>query len=441
MKKILMIAYEYPPVGGIGVQRILKFTKYLPKYGWKPIVLTVRNPVAKVFDPLLTTEISPKVEVYRTSSLEPQKICRTAERAGKKILSILDKVLRTNKLVEAFHWRFERLIPKGYNNSFFFIPDRDIGWFPFAVLKGWEIIERRKVERIFTTGPPHSTHMIGLALKIICDRPWVADFRDPWTEYIHWFPPTVVHRKFGEFMERIVIEYADKIISVVDYMTRDFIDKYPQIDREKFITIPNGFDTEDYKVAIPKKDSKFTITYTGTFWGYHSYITPHYFLRALRELLNEKKWLEEDIRVVFVGNFSNYYKKRVKDLFLDNIVLWPGFVSHRESIAYILSSDVLLLIVGTGKGSDRIFTGKVFEYLGAKRPILGLVVPNGVAARLIRETRSGIIVPPEDIEAIKRAIYDLYLRYKKGNLYSSFEWKGIQKYEREKLTEKLASLL
>jgi len=436
MKKVLIITYLFPPLGGVGVQRTIKFVKYLPNYGWQPIVLTVKKPEYWIEDPSLETEIPKTAKVYRTASFELEKLHNIIKNLLETLSAKIEKFLfKKINLINAIDWRLKKFFST--INSWLFIPDRKIGWLPFAMLRGWWIIKKEKIDVIFTTSPPNSVHLIGYLLKKLTGKPLVVDFRDPWTQGIYWNPVTEIHKKIEEFMENAILRSADKVISVLGDIGNDLMTKYSLLDsKRKFITIPNGFDPDDFKVNVNPKNSKFTITYTGVFYGRQ---TPLYFLNALRELIDERKEIEKEIQVIFVGKLSNFYKDKIKQLSLNKIVKYVGYVPHQKSIEFILNSDVLLLIIGSGEGSDRIYTGKIFEYLAANKPILALI-PEGAAANLIALTKSGVVVPPENVGSIKQAIYNLYLRHKVGDLKVDSDRSLIQKYDRKKLTKDLADV-
>ena len=411
MKKVLVIAYHYPPLGGGGVFRTLKFTKYLPRFGFKPYVLTVKNSMYPTRDPTLLSEIPREVRIIETFSLE------------RKLFQMPFYALRTT--------------PK-----WVFIPDINIGWLPFAVRRGEQIIKKEGIDVIYATAPIYTSLLIACLLKRRTEKPLVIDFRDPWTQNVYIKYPTKLHKKIEEKLEKFVLKTADHIIVNTEPMRLKLIEKYPFIKR-KCTTITNGFDSEDFKgLTRSAKREKFTITHTGYLYGFMLHTGKH-FLTALKELLKEKREIESKIQVLFAGPPSKQIEELVKELELQNVIKFLGYRSHSESLKLMVDSDVLLLIMGAEElydeklGSLRI-PGKLFEYLGAKRLILALV-PRGVAADLIRSTKAGIIVPPNDVSSIKQAVFKLFQEWERGDLESV--QCDVSGYDRKVLTEKLSEVL
>ena len=407
MKKVLLIAYHYPPLGGAGVFRTLKFTKYLPKFGYQPHVLTVKNPMYSTKDLTLVGEIPPEASIHRTFSFE-------------------HRILRAPRLLSI-------------NLKWLYIPDENIGWLPFAVFYGKKIIEKENIGIIYATAPIFTSLLIGCLLKKKTGKPLVVDYRDPWTQNVFIKYPTKLHKKIEEKMEEVVLNTADYIITTTEPMRLKLIEKYPFV-KEKCVTITNGFDPEDFRGLIRNASkNKFTITYTGYLYGLR---TGKPFFVALRELIKEKKELESKIQVLFAGPPSGQTALFAEELGLQNVVKFLGYIPHQESLKLMVNSDALLLIIALeesydGKTGPLMIPGKLFEYLGAKRSILALV-PQGAAADVIRSTKSGIIVSPEDINSIKQAIFKLFQDWERGRL--TIVESNISEYNRELLTAKLAKV-
>jgi glycosyltransferase involved in cell wall biosynthesis len=269
----------------------------------------------------------------------------------------------------------------------------------------------------------------------------VVDFRDPWTQNVFIKYPTRLHKKIEEKLEDYVLRTADYIITTTEPMRLKLIEKYPFI-KGKCTTITNGFDLEDFKgLTRSTQREKFTIAHTGYLYGFMLH-TGKYFLTALKELVKEKREIESKIQVLFAGPPIKQVADLAKELGLQNAVKILGYTSHSESLKLMVDSDVLLLIMGAEEpydeetGSLRI-PGKLFEYLGAKRLILALA-PHGVAADLIRSTKAGIIVPPNDVNSIKQAVFQLFRKWERGDLESIQG--DVSEYDRKLLTEKLAEI-
>lgn len=426
MKKVLVIAYHFPPVGGAGVQRTSKFIKYLPFYNYQPIVITAKEPSVPSYDPSLLKEIPKNVLVLRTPSLEISY--NKKQKAWQKLIVENNCSCHAKKL-------FSKIIKNIIH--IIFTPDYQIGWIPFAVFTSIKIIKLHKIDTIFISVPPFSSLLIGIVLKILTKKEWIADFRDEWIEFYNEFY-SAHKRSFGlaisKKIERIAVHSAYKITAVTEKMTRNFKLKYPSI-HERFIWLPNGFDSEDFASSLTRKTTdKFTLTYTGTLF---SVTTPKYLISALKNLVLELPEMKNNMIVNIVGRITDDILPLFDVPLLNGIINIVGYVSHKESISYLMQSDVLILIIDDIPNSINISTGKIFEYLAARKPILALVPKEGEAANLIRSANAGIIVPPRDIENISRQILQLYKNYKSGNIHFSPKTFFISQFDRKSITKKL----
>jgi len=404
MHHVLFITYYFPPAGGAGVQRPLKFVKYLPDYGWLPIVLTVKPQAYPLIDESMEREIPPSVKVIRAPAL------------------LLPKKLP---------WRVRNFIAR-----WLLIVDQQLGWLPFAIHQGLRIINSENISAIYTTSAPYTSHLIGLWLHKLTGTPWIADFRDPWIRNFSRSFPTRFHLKIALRLEETVCRNADSI-TVVSAPMRDMLLEYHGKCGNIHI-ITNGYDAADFSdvdTSVTNSLSAFTIVYTGSFYKHR--LRPDTFLEGLRNTLNA---YHIDVNVIFAGNISARVSRLITALGLSEVVTITGYLPHHRSIEYLMGADVLLLIIGPGPGSEAVFTGKIFEYLAAGKPILALVPP-GPAADLIREAQAGVIVPPDDVEAISAAILELYDKWKRGDLRFKPRMDIISRFERRRLTGLLAELL
>lgn len=437
MKKVLIIAYHFPPSASIGQIRPLKFAKYLNKFGWQPVVLTPKNEFyfGRRADETLFKELPESVRVVRTFSFEPLnefwKLRNRNTESKNEDYAKFTKIISSNKSI------VNRL-----KSSFLDImstPDRYLGWMPFAVYRALALLRDDTIKAIYTTSSPVTCHLIGYVLKRITKRSWIADFRDPWTQNFGFTRVFKFQLRFEEFLERLIFNYADKIISVSEPIVDKFRLKYPHINRGKFKAIPNGFDSEDFHNKIPEPFEKFTITYTGAVYGHEN---AHCFFEAIESLITEKEELNENLQILFVGSIHPTKRTQHFDrLNQSRIIQLIGRTNHGTALQYMLNSHVLLLLVGkyheVVKGC---YTTKIFEYLCAKKPILALV-PDGVAADLIRQAGAGTVVDPEDMVGIKNAILSLYQKYKEGELTVDSDSALISKFDRRELAKELAAVL
>ena len=445
MKKVLVIAYFFPPTGGGGVQRVSKFVKYLPSFGWSPVVLTVRDPDFDIFDESLLEDIAGDVKVYRTYSFEPIGWYRLKrygtksrfESAGRELLR--DRNESPGRLLR----HPLRILFKGARyvlNNMVLVPDDYIGWIPFAVLKGMKVIKKEKIEVIYATGKPWSSFVIALFLKFLTGRPYVLDLRDPWmlTPYGNQ-GATGLRRRIEGFWERITFSNAEKIININRQINNAYIRHYPSIRSEKFTFITHGYDQDDFSGAKrTEAGARFTISYVGTLY---SNTSPDNFLKAVGSLLSEDPFMKDNIILKFVGFVPSHVKRMIKDLDLEHVVESAGCLPHRESIRHMVDSDVLLLLLNkvTVNALAQVSTGKLFEYLASRQPILALIPGDTDAARLINELGAGKVVDPDNVSEIKEAVCSLYQDYKRGRLKGHSA--DIGRFSRKELARQLCAVL
>ena len=384
--KVLIITYYWPPGSGAGVQRWLKFSKYLPEFGWEPVILTVDPQYATYpsTDLSLENEISGDLKIFRTKATD---YFRLYNRDKNKIPSA-GFASDDNKSLISKVKRFVR--------GNFFIPDPRRGWNKFAFTQACKIIEREGIQHIVTTSPPHSTQLIGLKLKKKYPYiKWIADLRDPWTDiyYYNQFYPTFISTAIDRRYEKSVLDGADKIITVGKSLRELFVTKSPQIDN-KTIIITNGYDEEDLKGIRSVIPLNFTISYVGT-------LSDAYpiggFLKAVRELRSDGK----DIYLRFIGAVSPSSRDIIRTTLADSGIEFIPYVEHPEALRQMLSSNLLLLIIPDHVSNKSIITGKIFEYMATGKPILCLGPQNGDAACILKEAGSGNTYDYYDIEGLK----------------------------------------
>ncbi|GAX61868.1 glycosyltransferase [Candidatus Scalindua japonica] len=430
-----MIAYYFPPFGGVPVQRTIKFVKYLPKYGWHPLVLTVRDGYDHFHpnDPSLINKIPDEVEVIRTREIGTiARVVKFLNRKTKKGTNKTSKkALFTKKIL-----KLRKLL---YNTLWF--PDEKNSWAPSTFIKGLRLLAKEDISIIYVSGYPWSAFLVGNFLSMLGGVPLILDFRDAWTLNPRKLWDNWLHRLW----EGVVLRQASKAIFATNTMRKDYIDRYPWIEKEKFITITNGYDHDDFNHSRLKKrvDDKLLITFTGTFNDNvpPSDIdqSPYYFLQGLSKLFKEKN-VSSIIRVYFVGDFGKNNETFVKEMGLENVVELKGHVSHDKSLQYQAEADLLLLVIYTCERSKSVLTGKLFEYIGARKPILALV-PEGEAKDLIVKDRLGITVDPRDIDGIKDSILDFYEKWKDNKLKFEENNNVFEKYEMRVLTKKLVDVI
>ncbi|MGC8898355.1 MAG: glycosyltransferase family 4 protein [Bacteroidota bacterium] len=421
-KRVLVIAYYFPPMGLAGVQRTLKFVKYLPERGWEPIVLTITPTGYFAQDFSLLQEVeSLGVRIVRTGSIDPTRVFTRGKQSPVVVKMPREPIRKVlNRLSQVF-----------------FIPDNKIGWKHAALRSARKIIAAEKIDLIFATAPPYTDFLIGAKLKQATGLPLVLDYRDAWLDNPYHFYVTPFHRWIHSHLERHVLRSADKIVAINRRIKELLLRRYRFLRYEDVVIIPQGYDPADFhfvETPVPH-GSKMRFTYAGTFYEDRS---PRYFLLALKNVLDRCPEIRPKIEACFIGNFRAENLKLVRTLGLTDVVTVLGYKSHKETVQCLVASDVLWLIIGEGRGKDMMSTGKLFEYIGARKPILGCV-PNGVARSTILESGAGFVTDPYDVKGIENAILQLYGLWEKGDLPAP-RTEFTERYRRDLLTAELARI-
>ncbi|WP_299625112.1 glycosyltransferase family 4 protein [uncultured Tenacibaculum sp.] len=421
--KVLIVTYYWPPAGGPGVQRWLKFVKYLRNFGIEPVVFTAENPFYPTIDETLAADIPEGIEVIKCPIFEPNNIvAKFKKKETEKSAGFLDPN-------PSFLSRVLLYIRANY-----FIPDARKYWVKPSVKMLENYLSNNTVHAIITTGPPHSLHLIGKRLKEKIGVKWIADFRDPWTsiDYFHLLPLTKSARKKHFILEEEVVRAADQVIMVSNHAKKKYVGFNKAID-----VITNGYDTEESLETVAYTlDEKFSITHIGSM---NSERNPNALWESLSELCEENKEFAEDLELKFIG--------KLDDSIWDNEIAVRNFkdvkrisyVPHIEAKLNQRKSQVLLIVVNDYPSAKEMIPGKTFEYLQANRPIIGFAPEDGDLAEILANTKSGIAIDFSNTQLAKKTISDLYKKYKSGNLELSSE--GVEYFHRKKLTEKLSNII
>ena len=428
MKKVLIITYYWPPMGGGGVQRWLKMTKYFREFGWEPVIFTTENGEASVVDESMLAEVPKGIETLRVPIWEP--------------FGLYKKLLGKNKE--------ERIAPslgqetKGnstlHNLSIwirgnFFIPDARMFWIKPSSNFLKKYLKENKIDAIISTGPPHSTHLIAYNVTRKNNIPWIADFRDPWTniDFYHKLMLTRWADKRHKRLEQKVLRNADAVVTVSWSWAKDF----EKLINKNIQVITNGFDPEDFnqkeQVIL---DKKFTITHAGSL---NEDRNPTILWKVLSDLINELDGFKEDLEIKFIGQVDISASNEIKQYGLENYFTRVNHLPHHLVIKEIIKSQTLLLPLNDVPNIDGVVPGKLYEYIGAKRPIICIGKPTGDSAKIIQETKAGSVTDFNDSQSLKKNIVDYYNSYKKQNLHISSE--GFEKYSRKILAGTFANKL
>ena len=428
--RVLLLTYYFPPSGGAGVQRTLKWVKYLRDFGVEPVVLTVEAGAYPKTDAGLARDVPPGVAVHRTRSLDPfGAYARLTGRSRQQAVAETSGHLGEGASPAE---RFARFVRANV-----FVPDARVGWVPFAVQRGLYLLRNEPFDAVLTSGPPHSVHLAGWMLRARTGTPWVADFRDPWTDinYYDELPRTTAAHAFDRWLERSVLERADRVVTVSPGW-RDLLLGKVDRDPSDFAVIHNGFDPEDFGPAEAPPEDRFTLVYVGSLYGSRS---PDALWQAL-VTLRERGEIER-LRLRLVGRIGEDVLATLRGFGLDAVTEHVPYVPHDEAVREMQRATLLLLTVESYRHERGNLTGKVYEYLGAGRPVLALGPAEGDAADLLRETGTGRMFDREDAKGVAAHLRTLYAAWEQGEVPSGAAPTAIAPYSRQAQAGELATLI
>lgn len=469
MKKILVIAYFFPPLGGSGVQRTLKFVKYLPEFGIRPIVSTVRQGHNFAYDESLLKEIPQTVKIYRSSGLEtlwlraviekaagwgrkkPGKISVAAEEESrgqedKVSINTINTVDTVNSTGENEAEQAVTPINKppgkspkqhlfDFIDNYIFIPDSKIRWLPCGFLTSLRAAREGKVDFLFSSSYPYTVHIIALLVNKFYRKPWIADFRDPWVGNKAMAKNMAFRRWLDAWLERKVVKNASYIINVTPPITEMYKQRYPEF-AAKMITITNGFDEQDFVKITPVLQEKFTLIYTGIINAVHYDVET--FVKGIADFLGKQPAARARFQCLFIG----YIPPAVVEIFrrhgLEDVLVILPYMDHPECLNYLAGAQLQFLTFG--KDLDNAYSGKLFDYIGSGKPVLGLL-PEGIAAELIRKKQIGTVISLGNWQELGRELgryYEDWLRGQTQNLQSASR---CAEFSRRNLTAQLVDLL
>jgi glycosyltransferase involved in cell wall biosynthesis len=427
VKKVLIITYYWIPSGGAGVQRWVKFAKYLRDFGWEPIIYTPENPEFPSIDHSFEKDIPSDIQIIKIPIWEPYNFYRNL--TGKKNQPINAGFISEGKKQG---WKDKLSI---WIRGNFLIPDPRRFWIKPSVRFLTDYLLKNPVDAVITTGPPHSMHMIGLGLKRnFPNLKWVADFRDPWTNIdfykelnLSWISDKIHHR-----LEKKIIQQADSIVVVSNGMK----DEYGLLNPKHILAISNGYDESDVQQGEPDLDKKFTISHIGTLNGARNPITVW---KVLSDICRENPEFKLDLLIQLVGKVDFSVLEDLRQLNLSDNLLKIDYLSHHEAISKQRSSQILMLLINNSGNAKGILTGKFYEYLASRRPILAVGPIDGDAAVVLKDSGAGIMVDFQDEKGTKDAILEYYNCFKTGSLNVQSE--SIDRFSRRSLTSELSKLL
>lgn len=426
-KKILIISYYWPPAGGPGVQRWLKFVKYLPDFGWKPTIFIPENPSYPIVDHTLENDVAENLKIIKTKIWEPYQIAEFFGKDNKKFKAGQFDVGKNQNLKS-------RLSIWVRGNVF--IPDARVFWVNPSVNYLKKYLKENHFDALVTTGPPHSVHLIGLNLKKeFPNLKWIADFRDPWTEISYY-----QHLKLTKFadqkhrnLEQKVFENADITLATSYTDAENFKKKGANA-----VCITNGFDVENQEPRTENREpsTQFTLSYIGVLEQLRN---PEVLWRVLNDLMKENEDFSRNFQLKFVGRIDDRILDKITSSELNNSVKNLGYLPHSEANLEMQNSDLLLITNFPEDKSKGIIPGKIFEYLATKKQIISFGPKESDVKRILEETHAGKHFSYDDSESLKAFILEKFNDWKSGNLSSNTE--NIEQFSRRNLTKKLAKIL
>ena len=428
MKRVLFVSYYFPPSGGSGVQRPLKFIKFLRSCGWDATVLTVNPEFASYsdLDESMADEIPEGVKIIRTRARDPYAIYskftgrKKSDAVGVGFTDLGDIGIR------------EKLARWVRGNVF--IPDARVGWTKFAVRAAEKELAQTHYDAMITTGPPHSSHLIGSRIKKKTGLPWIIDLRDAWPSdsYGHLIPMSGLASGWDSRLRGLAFQAADRIISV----SKSIIRSTSKHTRTELELIPNGFDEDDFKHVVPIQHQGFSIVFTGHMPDEQN---PDPLWKVIHEETANGNWPE--LHVYLVGNVSRATLESIQDYGLEERVTLVSYVAHKEAIKWTCGADLLLLTINRVPNPDGIITGKLYEYLASAKPVLCVGPPNGDAAEVIASCSAGFTVDHHDNVAMKNVVGRFYDAWEAGTPIPGASEQASSQYSRRNQAASLANIL
>jgi len=415
-RKVLVISYYFPPMGLSGVQRTLKFVKYLPSFGWQPLVLTTSSASFYAFDETLSREL-PKddITIYRTDD-------------GRQ--KTADSIIKIKKFPSYMYQKLGSAVLQTFCQ-----PDSRRSWLKHALKKGTEIIENNNIEVIYATAPPFTDFMVAKELSVKFNIPFIIDYRDVWVDNPFNFYATPFHKLYSIGLETEILDHAAKAIVTTRKTKELLLKRYKFLSHSDIDIISHGFDPADFHnyEHIKPDRSKFTITHSGLFQDNR---TPKYFLKAVADFFAKNPEAKEVTQLRFVGIMRKNHLKYIKKNALSRNTVLTGYVNHGEVIKHLKESDVLWFMLNDTVRSP----GKFYEYIGVKKPILACV-PEGVISSQVREAgASAYVTPPKDVKSMTNALIDLFDKWKSGKMPVPDD-NYVARFDRKTLSGELARVI
>lgn len=426
-KKVLIISYYWPPSGGGGVMRWLKMSKYLPGFGWQPIIYTPQNPDPSVFDFSLAEEVHPEIMELKIPIWEPYYIYRKITGKGE------NTTFKAGYISEASTGQSLKGKISVFIRGNFLIPDPRKFWIRPSVKYLSKFLKKNNIDLIISTGPPHSMHVIALRLKKKFNIPWIADFRDPWTDIDFYEKLRLTKWADGRHkkQEKEVLTYADHVVTVSPGCASDLEKK----NNRRVEVIYNGFDPHDYNFHKPEPDKSFSITHFGAL---NKDRNPVSLWKAMRELSEESGHFNKALVIQLIGQTDKTVIEEIKKNGLYKNLVLIKHLPHKEGLKKLSTSQLLLLPINDAPNANGILPGKMYEYLAIKRPILAIGPANADFNQIIKETNSGIVHTFDDVSGIKKTLSGYFDLFEKNKLVVRSD--SYEKFSRKNLARQFIEL-
>ncbi len=426
MKRVLIIAYYWPPAGGSGVQRCLKFAKFLPQFGYEPVVYTCENPAAFTWDESLVKDVPEGIEVHKTRIAEPFELYKKITGQGKdaKVTDVMVKDKKESLVQKAALWVRGNL----------FVPDAKVGWVKPSIRYLKDYLRENPVDVILSSGPPHSVHLIAQALNTKFNIPWVADFRDPWVHiYSNRFMKRTERTERRDLaLETSVLKQADAVTVVSPGLEAEFSDR-----AQKVVKVFNGYDPDDIPAERPSPSEYFELTYTGNYKANQD--VPELW-KALKELREELPDFQNQFRLHLVGKVASNVLESIRKAGIEGLLTFTESVPHSAAVQMMVDSSLLLFPIPIDKTNKLILTGKIFEYLASQSEILGIGPVDGNAAKVLAEAERHLMLDYADGAGMKERIKSAFLKWQSAGRAARHSGNAHEQFSREGLTGLLAEL-
>lgn len=435
LKKVLFCSYLFPPIGGAGIQRSLKFVKYLRRYGYDPVVLTVDpNSYFGNKDKTMLDEIEDDISIIQVNG--DVSLCEAIPKnEQQEIINLYAGIFESQDVTESY------MKAAGQLTFPLLPPDKSMCWVNRCLSCIEDKLDLSKIDLIYTTGNPFATYILGYYIKNKYNIPWIQDYRDSWCTnkyyienlYTSKWRQTLV---WQEKLEEGLVKRSDAIVTIGDEAD-EYVEKYG-VDKSKFFDIKNGYDEDDFKNIhiLDKKNQKFTLCHNGEIYIGRN---PIYLMRIINDIIDNGKIDKDTIQWIFNGDIEQRYKELLDKEDKYKIIKYNGYLKHGKSIETAMNSDVLVLFGEQGEGAKVVYTGKVFEYLRMKKPIL-CFSSEGVLNELLSETRTGEVFEYDDYSGAEKYLVHLYEKWKLGEVGTDPDEYEIEKYSRENETKQLAQI-